>query len=83
MSLVWLTMSKALVRSIVMVDVWRGGQGRLKPWSILCARGRRADTVGWLGRKPCWLGERGSDFSSGCRRCSRTLPAGQKSTQIS
>ena len=30
MSLVWLTMSKALVRSISMVDVRSGGQGRLK-----------------------------------------------------
>ena len=31
MSLVLLTMSKALVRSFAMADVWNGGQGRLKP----------------------------------------------------
>ena len=45
MSLVWLTMLKTLVRSIAMVDVRSGGQGRLKPSAILCARGKRADSV--------------------------------------
>ena len=38
-----------------------GGKGSLKPWAILCARGRRADTVEWLGRKRCWSDERGSE----------------------
>ena len=52
MSLVWLTISKALVRSIDMVDLRSGGQGRLKPSAISCTRGRKADTVEWLGREP-------------------------------
>ena len=64
--LVWVNISKALVRSIILVNVWSGGRGWLKPWAILCARGRRVDTLEWLGRKPCWLGERGSELS--CRR---------------
>ena len=71
-------MSKRLGKSIAMVDVRSGGQGRLKPWAILCARGRRADMVKCLGQKPCWLDERRSELSSGCRRCSRTLTAGQR-----
>ena len=82
MRLVWLMMSKALVRSIAMVDARSGGQGTLKPLSILCSRGRRADTVEWLERKPCCLGERGSELSSGCRRRSRTLTAGQRSEMV-
>ena len=61
LSLVYLTLSKALVRSIAMVDKRSGGKGSLKPWAILCARGRRADTVEWLGRKRCWSDERGSE----------------------
>ena len=69
---------KILVRSIAMVDVRGGGQGWLKPWSLLWARGKRADTVEWVGRKPCWLVERGSELSFGCRRRSRTLTAGQR-----
>ena len=73
MSLVWLTISKALVRSIVLVNVWSGGQGLLKPWVILCARGRMADMVEWVGRKPCWLGERGNELRSGCTWRSKTL----------
>ena len=52
-------MLKVFARSIALVNVQSGGQGWLKPWAILCARGRRADTVDWLGRKPCWLGQRG------------------------
>ena len=72
-SLVWLAISKALVRSIAMVDVRSGGQGRLKPWAVLYARGRRANTVECLGRKPYWLKERGSELSPGCRRRSSTL----------
>ena len=32
--------------------------------------------VEWLERKPCWLGKRGSELNSGCRRRSKT------STQI-
>ena len=39
---------------------------------------RRADMVERLGRKPCWLGERGSELSNGCRRRSKTLAARQK-----
>ena len=46
MSLVWLTLSKALVRLIAMVNVRSGVQGWCKPrGAILCVRGRRADTV--------------------------------------
>ena len=86
-SLVWFTMSKALVRSIAVVDVQSGGQGRLMHWPILCATGSRTDTVEWLGRKPCWLSERRRELSSGCRRLNMTLTAEQRreitSTQIS
>ena len=32
----------------------------------------------WLGGKPCWLGDRGSELSSGCRRHSKILTAGQR-----
>ena len=63
-SLVWLTISKALVRSLVLCGV--GGRGRLKPRAILCVRGRRVDTVEWLGSKPYWLGERGSELLKFC-----------------
>ena len=31
-----------------------------------------------VGRKPCFVGERGSEFSSGSRRRSITLNAGQR-----
>ena len=75
---IWITMSKALERSIAMVDILSGGQGLLKPWVILCARERRVDTVEWLGRKPCWWDERRSELISGCRMRSRTLKAGQR-----
>ena len=34
---------------------------------------KRVETVEWLGRKPCYLAERGSKFSSECRRRSRTF----------
>ena len=34
--------------------------------------------VEWLSRKPCWLGARGRDLSSGIKRRSRTLIAGQR-----
>ena len=50
MSLVWLTMSKAVVRSMAIMR--SEGQARLKPLAISCVRGRRADTVEWMGRKP-------------------------------
>ena len=32
----------------------------------------------WLGQKPCWLGERVNELSSGCKRRSKTLTAGQR-----
>ena len=38
--------------------------------------GRTAETV--VERKPCLMGKRGCQFSSGCRRYSRTLIAGQR-----
>ena len=57
-SLVWLTMSKVLARSIIVMDDVRSGG--LKHWSILCSRERRVDTVKWLGQKVYWLGDRGS-----------------------
>ena len=46
--------------------------------TTLCARGRRTDTVEWLERKPCWLGERVNDLSSGYKRRCKTLTAGQR-----
>ena len=68
---------KSLGKLIAIVNFRSGEQGRLKPWAILCAGGRRADAVEWLERKPCWLSERRSELSSGCRRRSRTLTAVQ------
>ena len=78
MSLVWLIMSKALVRSIAMVDVQSRGQSRMSPRTILCAGCSRTDTVEWLGWKSCWLGERENKLSSGCRIRFRTLTAGHR-----
>ena len=52
MSFVWLTMSKALEKLFAMANVRSGGQGLLKPWAILYARGRRTKMVEWLGWKP-------------------------------
>ena len=96
MSLLWLTMSKALARPIILVNVRSAGQGWLKPCAILCVKGRMANTVEWLGRKQYWLDESESKLSSGYKRRSKTcnlcltwLPtsAGQRleitSTQIS
>ena len=44
------------------------GQGSLKPQAITSAREKRAGTVDWLGRKLCWVCEKGSKTSSGYRR---------------
>ena len=54
MSLGGLTISKALLISIALLDVRSRGQFRLKPWAILCTRGSRVDTVEWLGRNSSW-----------------------------
>ena len=78
MSLVWLTISKPLEMPIAMVDVRSGRQGWLKSWAILCTMGRMEDTVEWLGRKSCWLRERGIKLTSCCRRRSKTIAAGQR-----
>ena len=53
-------MSKTLEKSISMNNVRGLGKGGLKPQAILCARGKRVETVDWLGRKPCLVEERGS-----------------------
>ena len=50
MCLVWLTISKTLIRSIAMVNVRSGGQDRLEPGAIFCARGSRVDKVELPGR---------------------------------
>ena len=34
--------------------------------------------VEWLEQKLSWLGERGSELSTGCRRLSKTLTAGER-----
>ena len=47
-----LTISKALVRSIALVNVREGEQGWLKPRVTLCAIDERTDTVEWLEWKP-------------------------------
>ena len=79
MSLVWLTMSKALEKSIDMVSVRCGGKGWLKPLATACVRGRSAVVVEWFARKPCCVGETGRAIvSSGRRRRSSTLAAGQR-----
>ena len=46
-------MSKALEKSIAMIEVRRGGRGWLKPETMVWQRGRRAEVVEWRGRKPC------------------------------
>ena len=78
MSFVWETMSNALEKSIDMVTVLCGGLCWLKPRATLCVRGRRAEVVQWLERKPCCVGEKGRVLSSGRRRRSKTLTAGQR-----
>ena len=60
MSLVWLIILKALRKSIAMVHVRYDLQGLFKPCPILCASGRRVETVEWMGPKPCWVDERES-----------------------
>ena len=62
-----------------MVTVRRGGLGWLNPEAIFWVSGRSAVVVEWSLRKPCWVGEIGKLFSSGSRRRSRTLAAGQSS----
>ena len=56
MSLVWLTMSKALEKSIDMVSVRCGGLGWLKPEATVCVRGMSAVVVLCRVLKPCWEG---------------------------
>ena len=60
-----LTMSNALEKSIAMVNMRCETQGSLEPQAILHSRGMRAATVEWLGRKLCWVDERGSKTSFG------------------
>ena len=64
----WLTVSNAFDRSIDTATVRRGGLGSLKPEMTWCARGSRAVVVDRVGRKPCWVGASGREFSSGSRR---------------
>ena len=61
-SLVWLTMSEGIEKSIAMVYVWCGAKVWLKPGYIMC---ERLETVELLGWKPCLVGCRSSKFSSG------------------
>ena len=77
-SVLWLTVSKALDRSIDTATVRRGGHRLLKPVTTWCVRGRRAVVVERVGRKPCCVGERGRELSSGSSKRSRTLTAGQR-----
>ena len=77
-SLLWLIVSKALDKSIDTATVREGGLGRLKPVTTWWVRGRRAVVVERVGRKPCWVGERGSELSSGSNKRSSTLIAGQR-----
>ena len=76
MSLVWLTMSKALEKSIDMVSVRCGGLGSLKPEATVCVRGMSAVVVLCRVLKPCWVGDIGRVLSWGRSRRSRTLIAG-------
>ena len=55
MRLVWLTMSKTLEKLITIVKVRCGDKGWLKPWAILCARGRRGEP--WSGSYVEWRKE--------------------------
>ena len=77
-NLVWETVSNALEKSIDTVTVLCGGLGWLKPRATLCVSGRSAVVVEWFGRKPCCVSERGRELSSGRRRRSRILTAGQR-----
>ena len=74
-SVLWLTVSKALDRSIDTATVRRGGHRLLKPVTTWYVRGRRAVVV---GRNPCYVGEKGRESSSGSSRRSRTLTTGQR-----
>ena len=53
LSMVRLTVSKALVRSKEVTIVRRGGLGWLKPAAIGCEMFWRAVVVEWRGLKPC------------------------------
>ena len=78
MSLMWVTVSKALEKSIDTVTVRCGGLGWLKPEATVCVRGKSAVVVLWLARKPCCVGERGRVLSSGRRSRSKTLAEGHR-----
>ena len=69
---------KALMKSIVMINVRCGGKGWLKPHANLSARGRGGKRQsGWDGIHVRWV-KSGSKTRSGCRRRSRTLTSGQR-----
>ena len=78
-SLVWLTASNALDRSIDAATVRKGGLGWLKPVAILLTIGRRAVVVERLDLKPCWVSDKGRVLSWGRSSLSSTLAAGQRS----
>ena len=78
MSLVGLTVSKALEKSIDTATVLCGGLGWLKPRTTLCASGKSAVVVLCCLRNPCCVGDRGRVFSSGSRRRSNIFTAGHR-----
>ena len=78
MSLVGLTVSNALEKSIDTATVLCGGLGWLKPRATLCASGKSAVVVLCCLRNPCCVGDRGRVFSSGSRRRSNIFTAGHR-----
>ena len=76
-SLVWLTMSKDFDWSMAIVVV-RSGFVRLKPCATWVTKSNKAVVHEWHARDPCWVGEKERELSSGKRRCSSTLTAGQR-----
>ena len=56
MSFSWLTISKAVVRSLWSTTVLSGGLRLLKLPAITRFRSSSAEVVEWRGLKPCWKG---------------------------
>ena len=65
--------------SIATVAVLRGGFFSLKPAATRVTKGRSAEEVEWLERKPCCDGERFREaLKWGRRHLSRIFEAGQR-----
>ena len=76
----WLTVSKALVRSIATTTVLSTGLRRLRPVVMWEVSSWRAVAVECFFRKPCWWDENGMELEiSGRRIASRIFAGGERS----